>query len=76
MIYQKFNDKSIQEVIGPDRKRNSKVNLNRVIISNSMYVSEDDKPYGKENIRENYNYIQKNNELYTFFQSPNDDSKL
>ena len=40
-----------------DRKRTSKANLSRVMISNSMYVSEDDKPYGKENIRENYNNI-------------------
>lgn len=33
-----------------------------------MQISEDKKPYGKENIRENYNNISKNNnELYTFF---------
>jgi hypothetical protein len=32
-----------------------------------MHVSEDNRPYGKENIRENYNNISKNNELYTFF---------
>lgn len=42
-------------MIGLDRNLITKSKLNRALISNSMQISEDEKPYGKENIRENYN---------------------